>query len=42
MTQARVDGLTDNAYSIGGNYTVGELRFNAGYYRYTADQAALG
>ena len=42
VTQARVDGLTDNAYSFGGNYTIGELRFNAGYFRYTADQGALG
>ncbi len=42
VTQARVDGLTDNAYSFGGNYTLGEMRFNAGYFRYTADQGALG
>jgi len=42
ITQAKVDGLTDTASSFGGNYTLGELRFNAGYFRYTAEQAALG
>lgn len=42
VTQAKVDGLTDNAYSIGGNYTMGTVRLNAGYFRYTAEQGALG
>lgn len=42
VTQAKVDGLTDNAYSIGGNYTMGTIRLNAGYFRYTAEQGALG
>ena len=41
-TQAKVDGLTDNAYSVGGNYTMGAVRLNAGYFRYTAEQGALG
>lgn len=41
-TQAKVNGLTDNAYSIGGNYTAGDFRINAGYFRYTAEQGALG
>ena len=42
VTQAKVDGLTDNAYSIGGNYTMGTVRLNAGYFRYTAEQGNLG
>jgi predicted porin len=42
VTQAKVDGLTDIAYSIGGNYTMGSLRMNAGYFRYTAEQGTLG
>lgn len=42
VTQAKVNGFTDNAYSIGGNYTMGTIRLNAGYYRYTAEQGALG
>jgi predicted porin len=41
-TQARLNGLTDNAYSVGGNVTAGDWRFNAGYFRYSADQGALG
>jgi predicted porin len=42
VTQAKVDGMTDNAYSIGGNFTAGAVRFNAGYFRYTGEQGALG
>jgi predicted porin len=42
VTQAKINGLTDNASSIGGNYTVGEFRINAGYFRYTAEQGSLG
>lgn len=41
-TQAKLNGLTDNAYSIGGNYTVGDVRINAGYFRYTGEQGVLG
>jgi predicted porin len=43
MTSAQIAGNTHKAYSIGGNYTVGPVRLNAGYYHYTAQQnAALG
>lgn len=41
-TQAKLNGLNDTAYSIGGNYTAGEFRLNAGYFRYTAEQGKLG
>lgn len=41
-TQAKLNGLTDNAYSIGGNFTAGDVRINAGYFRYTGEQGALG
>lgn len=41
-TQAKLNGLTDNAYSIGGNFTTGAVRINAGYFRYTGEQGALG
>lgn len=41
-TQAKLNGLTDNAYSIGGNYTIDAVRLNAGYFRYTGEQGALG
>ena len=39
-TAAKVGGLSDRSYSIGGNYTVGSVRLNAGVFRYTAEQAA--
>ena len=42
ITKAKVGGFSNNAYSFGGNYSVGELRLNAGYFRYTAEQGALG
>lgn len=43
VTSANVNGNTHKAYSFGGNYTVGPVRLNAGYYHYTAQQnAALG
>ncbi|CAM3874481.1 porin [Roseateles saccharophilus] len=43
VTSASIAGNTHNSYSFGGNYTVGPLRLNAGYYHYTAQQnAALG
>ena len=42
-TAAKVAGLSDRSYSIGGNYLFGPLvRINAGYYHYTGEQGALG
>lgn len=41
-TTAKVADLTNRAYSAGGNYTVGPIRLNAGYFHYTAQQGALG
>ena len=41
-TAAKVAGLADRSYSIGGNYTFGMVRLNAGAYHYTAEQGALG
>ncbi|MDC8785340.1 porin [Roseateles koreensis] len=42
-TQANVAGATHRSYSLGGNYTMGSVRVNAGYYHYTAaSQGALG
>jgi len=41
-TQAKVASQTHKSYSVGGNYSFGMLRLNAGYYHYTADQGALG
>ncbi len=41
-TQAKLNGLNSNAYSVGGNYTAGTVRVNAGYYRYTGEQGTLG
>lgn len=35
-------GLTNQTYSVGGNYTIGILRANAGYFRYWGNQGALG
>ena len=42
VTQANVNGLTNKAYSIGGNYTFGIVRLNAGLFHYTAEQGAAG
>ena len=42
VTQAKVAGLGNKTYSIGGNYTVGMFRVNAGLFHYTAEQGALG
>ena len=39
-TSAKVGGLTDHAYSFGGNTQVGPVRLNAGYFHYTGEQAA--
>ena len=41
-TSANVAGLRDKSYSAGGNYTIGPVRLNAGYFHYTAEQGALG
>jgi predicted porin len=41
-TAAKVAGLSDRSYSVGGNYQVGTVRLNAGVFRYTAEQGALG
>jgi len=41
-TAAKVADLANKSYSIGGNYTFGPVRMNAGVYHYTADQGALG
>jgi predicted porin len=40
VTNANVNGLTNRAYSIGGNFTTGIFRFNAGVFHYTADLPA--
>ena len=42
VTAAKVGSLSDRSYSIGGNYTLGIVRLNAGVFRYTAEQGALG
>ncbi len=41
-TAAKVADLANKSYSIGGNYTFGPVRVNAGVYHYTAEQGALG
>ncbi len=41
-THAKVGGRIDNSESIGGNYTAGIVRVNAGYFHYTGQQGALG
>jgi predicted porin len=35
-------GNTNQAYSVGGNYTFSIVRLNAGYFHYLGDQGALG
>jgi len=37
VTHSDVEGLSHNAFSIGGNYQVSIVRINAGYFHYTAD-----
>ncbi len=39
VTHANVAGLKNESYSVGGNYTAGIFRINAGAFHYTADQA---
>jgi predicted porin len=41
VNSANVAGLTHDSYSIGGNYSLGMFRVNAGYFHYTAEQGAL-
>lgn len=41
-TTAKVAGLANRSYSVGGNYTWNIVRLNAGYFHYTAEQGALG
>ncbi|MBN3852061.1 porin [Paraburkholderia sp. Ac-20340] len=36
------DGFTNQAFSVGGNYTFGMVRANAGYFRYWGNQGSLG
>ncbi|WP_372527713.1 porin [Piscinibacter sp.] len=42
VDSADVAHLKHNSYSIGGNYSFGLVRVNAGYFHYTADQGAAG
>ncbi len=42
VTAAKVGSSADRSYSVGGNYTVGIVRVNAGMFHYTAEQGALG
>ena len=42
VTAAKVGNVADKSYSVGGNYTVGIVRMNAGIFHYTAEQGALG
>ncbi|MDR3098747.1 MAG: porin [Paraburkholderia sp.] len=36
------DGFTNQSFSVGGNYTMGIVRANLGYFRYWGNQGALG
>ena len=40
VNSATVADLKHDSYSIGGNYTFGLVRLNAGYFHYTAEQGA--
>jgi predicted porin len=42
VTGAKVAGLSNKSYSVGGNYQFGIVRLNAGAFHYTAEQGALG
>ncbi len=42
VTDANVAGLSNKSYSIGGNYTMGMVRVNAGLFKYSADQGVNG
>lgn len=41
VTSAQVGQFINRTYSMGGNFTTGPFRFNAGVYHYTAEQGAL-
>jgi predicted porin len=41
VNDANVAGLSNKSYSIGGNYQLGDVRLNTGYFHYTAEQGAL-
>jgi len=41
VTNAKVAGLTDKSYSVGGNVQFGPVRLNAGYFRYTGEQSGV-
>lgn len=41
-SHAKLGTLSDNSESIGGNYTAGIVRLNAGYFHYTGQQGSLG
>ncbi|HET9554078.1 MAG TPA: porin [Anaeromyxobacteraceae bacterium] len=40
--EASNDGNNQRSFSVGGNYQLGQVRLNAGYFRYQAAQDALG
>lgn len=40
-TSGNVNNRTHQSYSLGGSYVLDSLRFNAGYFHYTADQGSL-
>lgn len=40
LNTATVNNLKHDSYSVGGNYTLGLFRLNAGYFHYTAEQGA--
>jgi predicted porin len=42
VNHANVNNFSHDSYSVGGNYTFGIVRVNAGYFHYTAEQGALG
>lgn len=42
VTSAQVGQFINRTYSMGGNFTTGPFRFNAGVWRYTAEQGVLG
>ena len=42
VTEANHSGFNQHGYSAGGNYRFSVVRVNAGYFRYEADQGALG
>ncbi|WP_425325522.1 porin [Paraburkholderia sacchari] len=41
-SHVNLNGNTNQSFSVGGNYTLGIVRANAGYFRYWGNQGALG